>query len=244
MTPERVARFRAMLAKRQPDLTLVTEQVHKSRNLAALIRNCDAVGIGEIHCVAPKTGYERYSGTAKGSDRYVNVLPYDSYEDALLAVKAQGKKIVSAHFSTRAVHYRSVDYTQPCALLMGAEKQGVSDLAAEMADEHVIIPMMGLVSSLNVSTAAGIIMAEAMEQRLQAGCYDQQQLTEEEVSQRIFEWGYPSIAKYCRLHGFAYPLLDDNAQIISEGAWLDLARQGAVPTYDWSQVQAQINLVD
>ena len=52
VTPERFGRINSMLDQRQPDLSLVLEDVHKPHNLAAIARSCDAVGIGEIHAVA------------------------------------------------------------------------------------------------------------------------------------------------------------------------------------------------
>ncbi len=73
MTPERVARLRAVLDKRQPDLTLVTDHVHKGRNLSALIRSCDAAGIVEMHSAMTKASYKAFRGTAMGSHRYVGM---------------------------------------------------------------------------------------------------------------------------------------------------------------------------
>ena len=52
MTPERVSRLDAVLAMRQPDLTVFTENLHKPRNFSAMVRNCGAVGINEMHVLA------------------------------------------------------------------------------------------------------------------------------------------------------------------------------------------------
>ncbi|SIS46116.1 hypothetical protein [Neptunomonas antarctica] len=68
MTPEHKQKLISTLERRQPDLHLIADQVHKPRNLAALIRNCDAVGILYAHTVTPKLGYD-FRGTAKGSNR-------------------------------------------------------------------------------------------------------------------------------------------------------------------------------
>jgi tRNA (guanosine-2'-O-)-methyltransferase len=51
MTPERIARLKAVLDKRQPDLSVVTDYVHKGRNLAAIISNADAVGVNYVNSV-------------------------------------------------------------------------------------------------------------------------------------------------------------------------------------------------
>ena len=69
--------------------------------------------------------------------------------------------------------YREPDYTRPTALLLGAELYGVSDEAAALADLHAVLPMRGLVASLNVSVAAALFLYEAARQREAAGFYAQ-----------------------------------------------------------------------
>jgi len=235
MTPERTEKLLNVLKRRQPDLSLIADQVNKPRNLSALIRNCDAVGIHSIHSVVPKEGYRTYRGTAKGSDFYVKNRLHETVESALATVKSQGMKVVAAHFSEQAIDYREFDYTQPCALLMGAEKQGVSDMAAEQADQHIIIPMMGMVSSLNVSTAAGIILVEAQRQRLLAGLYDTQRLDDLEISRTLFEWGNRDLAKFCRDRCLAYPELSPLGDVLNPQAWHQAVQAGKAATFDWSQ---------
>ena len=90
--------------------------------------------------------------------------------------KMQNMQILAAHLSLEAVNYRDVDYTQPTCILMGNEKHGVSDEAASIADKHIIIPMLGMVQSLNVSVATAVILFEAQRQRRNAGLYASPQL--------------------------------------------------------------------
>lgn len=232
MTPERKARLQAVLERRQPDLSLIADRVHKPRNVAALVRNADAVGIHRIHCIAPKEGY-RFRGTTQGSDRWVETVNHDTFTDAITAVRGQGMKIYAAHFSDRAVDYRSVDYTVPCAILMGAEKYGVSEQAAEQADEHILIPMMGMVSSLNVATAAGIILVEAQQQRLQAGLYEQPRLSTQERARKLFEWGHETLVAFCRSRNLAYPPYDMEGEMVDAPAWNRQVQAGTAPQQCW-----------
>lgn len=235
MTPERKARLLATLRRRQPDLSLIAEQVHKSRNIAALVRNCDAVGIHRMHVVIPREGYRNYTGTALGCDRWVKRSLHSDIGSAVSAVQACGMKVYAAHLSDRARDYREVDYTVPCAILMGAEKQGISDRAAVLADEHVRIPMMGMVSSLNVSTAAGIILVEAQHQRMQAGLYDAPRLAPEEITETLFEWGQRELAAFCRERGLAYPPLNEDGEMLDAPGWHLAVRAGTAPTRDWDE---------
>ena len=111
MTPSRLAKFQSTLAQRQLDLTIITDQVNKGQNIAALLRTCDAVGMHRAHAVIPKEGYRDYSGTARGSQQWVEVRQHQSIASALTTVKQQGMQIVAAHFSEQAVDFRQVDYT-------------------------------------------------------------------------------------------------------------------------------------
>ncbi len=117
---------------------------------------------------------------------------------------------------------------------MGAEKQGVSDAAAELADAHVVIPMMGMVRSLNVSTAAGIILVEAQNQRLQAGMYAQARLSDLEIKKTLFEWGNRDLARFCREKGLAYPPLNEIGDVLDAPGWYRSVREGSADTFDWT----------
>ncbi len=79
MTPERFQKIKDILNKRQPDLTVVLGNVHKPHNVAAIIRSCDAVGIGEIHGVSSieeKVGVNLKA--ASGSNHWVNLHNHHS----------------------------------------------------------------------------------------------------------------------------------------------------------------------
>ncbi|MCP3907543.1 MAG: tRNA (guanosine(18)-2'-O)-methyltransferase TrmH [Oceanicoccus sp.] len=219
MTPERFNRLCATLDKRQPDLTVLTDYVHKGRNLSAIVRTADAVGVGDVHCVIGDKDYHSFRGTALGSHRYVKVHRYRELQTPVGELKARGFQIVAAHLSRQAVDYHEVDFTKPTALLMGAEKDGISDEASALADIHVTVPMVGMVESFNVSVAAGIILSEARHQRQLAGLYDQQRIDTAEYDRLFFEWAHPKIRDFCRTHRFEYPALREDGEIIDASGW-------------------------
>jgi tRNA (guanosine-2'-O-)-methyltransferase len=226
MTPERYLKLRRTLDLRQPDLTLLTDQIHKPRNIAALVRTSDAVGIHALNMVWHKEQHRPYSGTAMGSDRWVDVVRHESMASAIDTLQGQNYKIYAAHLSSEAVDYRSVDYTQSCAILMGNEKKGVSELAADKADKHIVIPMMGMVESFNVSVAAAIILAEAQRQRQLAGCYDEVRLSQEAYKATFFRWAHSDIAKYCEEMHLPYPeVRESDGEIIEPSEWYKSIRE-------------------
>ncbi|WP_300427683.1 tRNA (guanosine(18)-2'-O)-methyltransferase TrmH [Thalassolituus sp.] len=214
MTPERYDRIRETLDKRQPDLTVITDEVYKPHNLSAIARTCDAVGIPKIHCIWPKDKYRLRTASTAGSAEWIEVQTHSEITGGIRELQSQGMKVVAAHLTDRAIDYRSYDFTQPTALLMGTEKEGVSDEASELADEHLIIPMYGMVQSFNVSVAAAIILNEACYQREKAGMYQSARLPAEWYERLLFEWCQPQISKLCRQHNLAYPALREDGELV------------------------------
>lgn len=214
MSRARFEKLQRALARRQPDMTLLTDQVHKAQNISAMLRTAEAAGIGNVHMVKPERGHLVYHNTAGGVGRYTTQVIHNSIEQAYDDLRQQGFVLYAAHWSERAISYREMDYTRPFALVMGAEKYGLSDYAAEQADAHLTIPMMGLVASYNVSVAAGIILQEAIHQRQHAGLYDREPVKDEAYYRTLFEWAHPDMAQYCQTHKLPYPPLDEDGDMI------------------------------
>ena len=219
MTPERYERLRKTLDRRQPDLTVLTDQVHKPHNVSAILRTCDAVGVFEAHSVLPDKKYQPVSSTSLGSERWVYVCAHATVTDALVHLRTNHFAIYAAHFSDASVDFRAIDYTRPTAVVLGAEKDGVSETAGKFADEHITIPMLGMVASYNVSVAAAIILSEAQRQRLEAGMYEEVRLDQKQYETTLFRWAHPVIADYCHRHNLDYPPLRDDGEIDNPAAW-------------------------
>ncbi len=209
MTPERFNKLQQVLRSRQTDLTVVMDWVHKPHNFNAIIRSCDAVGVYETHYIPVEEGYRPLTNTAKGSQKYVIANKHDDFNSVAQQLKTSGHQLLAAHLSADAVDYREVDYTQPTAIVMGAELEGVSPSTAEAVDQHIIIPMVGMVESLNVSVACALILYEAQRQRQVANMYDSQSLDQETFDKVLFEWCWPKIADLCQRLGKPYPELDE-----------------------------------
>ena len=215
MIPRRYERLKQVLDKRQPDLTVLTEDVHKPHNLSAIIRTCDAVGVFAVHAVNRHSDVPTFSQVAQGSEKWVKLNSHADIETAIKHLQQQNHRVYAAHLSAKAIDYRQVDYTQPTTILLGTEKWGVTDKAAELVDGHIVIPMQGMVQSLNVSVANAVILFEAQRQRLEAGMYERVRLDEKTYHQVIFEWGYPDIADMYRREGKPYPQLGEEGEILS-----------------------------
>lgn len=207
--PRRFARLRAALAQRQPDLTVLMDGVHKGHNLSAIVRTCDAVGVAAVHAVPVPGGKPVRLGKkpTAGARKWIEVVWHRSGEAAVAALRAAGFQIVVADVAADAEDFRALDYTRPTAFAVGGELEGLTAAVRDGADARVRIPMRGLVESLNVSVATGILLFEAERQRAAAGLYDAPRYSPEDFARRLFEWAYPTAAKRLQAAGLPYPPL-------------------------------------
>lgn len=219
MTPERLERINNMLNKRQPDLTVLMEGVHKAHNLAAVVRTCDAIGCSEVHATWKTERMRTSGGVALGSQNWVKVNHYSNTKDAIDVLKQQNMQVLVTNLSDTAVDFREIDYTKPTAIILGQEKFGATDIAKEMADQDILIPMVGMVQSLNVSVANAVVLYEAQRQREAAGMYNKPTIAEQERQRVLFEGGHPIFAKACQVKGLPYPKIDEEGQIIAPDEW-------------------------
>lgn len=219
MTPDRLIRINNMLNHRQPDLTVCMEGVHKTHNLAAVVRTADAIGISDVHAVWKSEEMEVRGGSAAGSQNWVDVHNYSNTDDAITELKRQNMQVLVTHLSETSVDFREIDYTKPTAIVLGQEKFGASEAALELADQHIVIPMVGMVQSLNVSVANSVVLYEAQRQRKAAGMYDRATISFERRQRFLFEGGHPIFAEACKRKGLPYPTIDDDGQIVAPDEW-------------------------
>lgn len=221
MNLERYHRIQTVLKARQPDLTLCLEEVHKPNNVSAVIRTADAAGVHKIHAVWPNEQMRTLSHTSAGARNWVEVETHTTIDSAVEQLSQQKMQILATNLSDNAVDFREIDYTKPTAIILGGEKHGISSRALELADQDIIIPMVGMVQSLNVSVASALILFEAQRQRTLAGMYDRDEsaLSDDVIHNILFERGHPVLARVAKQKKLPYPPLDETGQIVADEAW-------------------------
>lgn len=212
MNRRRFERLCAVLDRRQADLTVLLDNVHKPHNVSAIRRSCDAVGCLEAHAWRREGATRGHHHTSGGTLQWLPIVTHANVDDAIAALRGRGMRLIAAHFSDKAVDFREEDYTGPVAIVLGAELDGVSPAAVTAADAHVTIPMLGMAASLNVSVAAALILYEAQRQRVAAGRYDDPAPIPDR-DRRLFEWTWPKLARLCRARGVPYPPLTENGEL-------------------------------
>ncbi|RYZ45365.1 MAG: RNA methyltransferase [Chitinophagaceae bacterium] len=194
MTPERKTRIEQVLQRRQPDLTVVLENVFDPHNISAVMRSCDAVGIQEIYVLTTRIPRHEKWGTRSSSSaaKWLTVHQYDNLEECASAIREKYDAVLTTHLSTDAVSLYQLDLTRSTALVFGNEHAGVSDELRDIADGNFVIPQVGMIQSLNISVACAVSLYEAFRQKSEAGHYNETRLPMNEYQALAREWGVPN----------------------------------------------------
>ena len=144
---------------------IVCEGVTDTRNTGAIARSAECAGAHAL--LLPAKGSAMISAdavkTSAGALNHIAVCRTDNLKSTLIFLKNSGLKIIAATENAHDIYYQT-DLTGPAALLLGAEDTGIPDEYLRMADVTVKIPVKGKISSLNVSSAAAVLMYEMVKQ--------------------------------------------------------------------------------
>ena len=192
MTPERTERLTNVLAKRQPGLTVVLENVSDVHNISAVMRTCDAVGVQDIYILNTNIGlHEMWSAkTSSSAAKWLTVHQFTNAEECFAALLKNFSKIYTTHLTTDAVDLYELDFKESVALVFGNEHGGISDNIVAMADGNFIIPQVGIIKSLNISVACAVTLYEAYRQKKIAGHFNNIKLTLNAYSHLKTQWGF------------------------------------------------------
>lgn len=148
---------------------LVLDGITDVRNFGAIARTAECAGVDAI--VIPQHGSVSVGGdavkTSAGALLHIPVCRERSVRGAVQFLKDNGYKVVAVSEKAE-INYTEANFTDPVALVMGAEDVGISPDVYDLCDLRVGIPMFGKIGSLNVSVAAGVLMYEVVRQRLAA----------------------------------------------------------------------------
>jgi tRNA (guanosine-2'-O-)-methyltransferase len=191
MTPQRHNRLTTVLSHRQPDLTVVLENVFDPHNVSAVMRTCDAVGIQDVYIlnsrIPPhkKWGY-RSSSTAA---QWLTIHQFTDAEKCFDEIRKHYLKIYVTHLGEGAVNVFELDLTESVALVFGNETFGVSEDIRRYSDGNFIIPQVGIIKSLNISVACAVTLYEAFRQKQAKGHYLQPRIPDTELQILQKNWG-------------------------------------------------------
>lgn len=141
---------------------LILEQVEKPGNLGAILRTCDALGVKQVLCT--ETALDLFNPNvlrnARGAVFNVKCV-FGSNNETLAFLEEYAYTCFTAALHQDAIDYRSIsDGTTKKAIILGSESDGLSPFWLNAKHQKIIIPMQGVVDSLNVSVSAAILMSE------------------------------------------------------------------------------------
>ncbi|MCL1882920.1 MAG: 23S rRNA (guanosine(2251)-2'-O)-methyltransferase RlmB [Defluviitaleaceae bacterium] len=152
--------------RNEPPFIVILDGVTDPHNLGAVLRSADAGGVHGV--IIPKRRAVGLTGTvaktSAGALSHVAVARVGNITRTLEELKKHGLWIACADMDGTSLF--EADMGGPIALVLGAEGEGVSRLVAENTDFSVKIPMLGKISSLNVSVAAGVLIYEVVRNRI------------------------------------------------------------------------------
>jgi tRNA (guanosine-2'-O-)-methyltransferase len=190
MTPERHARLSQVLSQRQPDLTLVLENVFDPHNISAVMRTADAVGIQEIFVVNTKLPRHKKWGARSSSSaaKWLTINQFDHLPDCMAVVRSRYTRVFTTHLAENSTSVYDLNLTESVALVFGNEHSGCSPEIVALADGNFIIPQVGIIQSLNISVACAITIYEAFRQKTLAGHYRTPRMDGDRYTRLLSEW--------------------------------------------------------
>jgi tRNA (guanosine-2'-O-)-methyltransferase len=188
-TEKRKSKIERALSLRQPDIKIVLENIHDPHNVSAIFRTCDSIGVPEIFLVYNKESFPKIGKKSSASAyKWVKKVSFKSIDECYAKLRSEGFKIFATEITENSKSLWDLSYTEKVAIVLGNEHRGVSKEASEKADSNILIPMFGMVQSLNVSVSTAIILYEIARQRFSSGGYDKSKYPKAEYETILNNW--------------------------------------------------------
>ena len=153
--------------KSEDPFVLILDGIEDPHNLGSIIRTAETAGVHGI--IIPKRRSASVNSTVNkvsaGAVEHMKIARVNNISDAIEKLKKLGLWICGTHINTEKYYYNQ-DLTGPLGIVIGNEANGMSDKVTKNCDFLVKIPMKGKIKSLNASVSAGIVIYEAVKQRL------------------------------------------------------------------------------
>ncbi len=153
--------------KGEAPFIIILDELEDPHNLGSIIRTAETCGVHGI--IIPKRRNVGVTPTvyksSVGAVEHVKIAKVTNINNTIDELKEQGIWVYGADIEGREYSYE-VDFSGPCALIIGSEGRGISKLTLKKCDKLVRIPMIGKINSLNASVAGGIMMYEVLKGRL------------------------------------------------------------------------------
>ncbi len=186
ITENKRSKIEAALEQRTRRVTILLEEVYQPHNASASLRNCDCLGIQDVHIVEHRHAYQPNPNVSMGSSKWLTLFRYQNSQVALEVLRNRGYRIVATTPHHPGYNTENLPLDQPLVLLFGTEEMGLKEDTILAADDHLCLPMYGFTQSFNVSVSVAIILSRIAERlRNEGGAWG---LTEREKTELKLQW--------------------------------------------------------
>jgi tRNA (guanosine-2'-O-)-methyltransferase len=186
-TEERLRRMSKVVSQRLGSVTVVMENLHDAHNVGAVVRTAECYGVDTLHVVEMPNPYNPHKGISQGADKWLEVKRHQGLNRVMGDLMAAGYTICAADVGEGCIPLAELPVDKPLAILMGSERDGVSDRAKKLVDVRFSIPMVGFTESFNVSVSAAVVLHEITQRRRQY-LGTQGDLSLEDCKKRVSSW--------------------------------------------------------
>jgi tRNA (guanosine-2'-O-)-methyltransferase len=153
-------RILSVVNGRLDSVQVVFDAPHDPHNGAAVVRSCEAFGVQKINVVERKERFLLAPSVSRGSEKWVDLRPWPNAQVAIDTLQSEGYELVGAH-AEGELSPPDLAGIPRLAIVLGNERDGISDDLSRACTRSVRVPMRGFVESLNVSVVAAILLASA-----------------------------------------------------------------------------------
>jgi tRNA (guanosine-2'-O-)-methyltransferase len=204
VSPERLARMDSVIEFRTRRFCVVLEKVLQAHNASAVLRSADSFGVQDVHLITNENKFKAAKGITRGSHKWLSLTRYNqksnnNTESCFNALRSNGYKIACLHPHAEARELSDLDLANhKFALVIGSEKEGLSQYALDNSDWCLKYPMYGYSESLNLSVLSALCMSDLRKQLsdLPKALW---QLSPQERADLKAEWIRKSVREYRHL---------------------------------------------
>lgn len=166
LTPSRQEKIQQVVEERCFSIPVVLEGIYDRGNISAVMRSGEAFGFANYHVIETQERFKEANRVTQGADKWIETRKWKSTKDCVKHLKDRGYRICTTSLNAKKL-IQDIDWSIPSALVLGNEKDGVSEEMLSSSDETFIIPMSGFVQSFNISVAGALCLYQIWLSRTQ-----------------------------------------------------------------------------
>ena len=185
LTPERNKRILEVIQHRTFNVAVVCESIYDRGNISAAMRSAEAFGFAPFHVIETASKFKNANRVTRGSEKWLEIKKWKTTKECVSHLKSQGRKLIVTSLDAN-ISIDEIDFSQSCAVVLGNEKEGVSEEMLAAADYRIKIPMYGFVQSFNISVAAALCLYHISQKRKQLNISSELNQTQEKILQALY----------------------------------------------------------